>query len=39
MPDNPGRGFWREFWPKALIVVVLIVGLSLLERCGLIRRW
>jgi hypothetical protein len=35
----PNRSFWREFWPKALIVVAVVVALSLLERCGFIRRW
>ena len=33
------RGFWGEFWPKLLIVVATVIALSILERCGVIRRW
>ena len=36
---RPGRGFWAEFWPKALLVAGIVVGLALLEHYGLIRRW
>ena len=39
MNREPRRGFGAEFWPKAVILVVLIIALALLEKCGLIRRW
>ena len=39
MSSSPGRSFWREFWPKALIIAVVVVALWLLEHYGIIRRW
>ena len=39
MPPSSNRGFWREFWPKALIIAAIIVALWLLEHYGIIRRW
>lgn len=39
MNPPPGRSFWREFWPKALILAFIVAGLWLLEHFGYIRRW
>ena len=39
MTNPSNRSFWREFWPKASIVVAVVAGLWLLEHFGLIRRW
>ncbi len=39
MPRRPERTLWRAFWPKALVIVVVVVALAVLERCGIIRRW
>jgi hypothetical protein len=36
LPKHP---FWREFWPKALIIVGIVAALWLLEYYGLIQRW
>ena len=39
MTTRPKSGSGREFWPKALLIVVLVAALWLLERYGFIRRW
>lgn len=36
-PSN--SSFWRELWPKALIIVAIVAALWLLEHYGIIRRW
>lgn len=38
MPPSKG-GFWRELWPKALVIVAIVAALWLLEHYGFIRRW
>jgi len=39
VPPHPARGFWPEFWPKALFIAALLAALALLEHYGLISRW
>jgi hypothetical protein len=39
MNPPPGRSFWREFWPKALILAAIVAGLWVLEHFGIIHRW
>jgi len=39
MTEHPSRSFWREFWPKTLVIMGVVLALWLLEHYGFIRRW
>jgi hypothetical protein len=38
-PLLPKGHFLRELLPKLLIIVAVVVLLTALEKCGVIRRW
>lgn len=39
MTPKPPNSFLRELLPKAIVLIIIVVLLAVLEKCGVIHRW